>query len=279
MSVELATPIMTLTVSERQLLANFLRTRRERLSPAVYGYEGPRRRTPGLRREEVAQIAGISTTWYTWLEQGREIHTSAQVLERIAFALRLEPHETRYLFTLAKLTPEAGTAPHAPPTNLGMSSAITPAIRYLLDHQGNCPAYVLGRYWDFLAWNTAADSLFGGLGDLPEAQQHMIGYVFLRAATRLLLPDWEARAQAITAEFRADCSQYAADPYFVQLVKRYREASPEFERMWEQHDVRPRTGGRRTFNHPKVGALTLEQVTLMVSNAPDIKVVILLPFD
>jgi transcriptional regulator with XRE-family HTH domain len=261
-------PVMTTTQQERALLANFLRTRRMRVSPTEFGFEIGRRRTPGLRREEVAQIAGMSVTWYTWLEQGRDVQASTQVLERIAYALRLEPHETRYLLTLAKVAPEAN---HQPQNNV-----ITPTIRQLIDHQGLYPAYVLGRYWDFLAWNTAANRLFGNLDALPDPQRHMVGYVFLRPETRSLLPDWEARAQAITAEFRADCSQYAADSYFNQMVESIRAASPDFERMWGRHDVRPRVGGQRTFMHPQVGFLTLEQVTLTVSNVPDIKVVVLM---
>lgn len=260
---------MTPTQHERDLLANFLRTRRARLSPAAFGFETARRRTPGLRREEVAHIAGISVTWYTWLEQGREVQASAHVLERIAYALRLEPHETRYLLTLAKVG-ATGVRPAG-------SATFPPALRHLLDHQEPYPAYVLGRYWDFLAWNAAADALFGGLGGLPDPQRHMIGYVFLRPETRALLPDWEARAQSITAEFRADCSQYAADPHFVALVDYYRVASRDFDQMWQRHDVRPRTGGRRTFTHPHLGAVAFEQVTLLVSSAPDIKLVVLLP--
>lgn len=260
---------MTTTQQERALLANFLRTRRMRVSPTEYGFELGRRRTPGLRREEVAQIAGMSVTWYTWLEQGRDVQASSQVLERIAFALRLEPHETRYLLTLAKVAPEASHQPQ--------NSVISPTVCQLIDHQGPYPAYVLGRYWDFLAWNVAANRLFGNLDTLPDPQRHMIGYVFLRPETRSLLPDWEARAQAITAEFRADCSQYAADGYFNQMVDSIRAASPDFDRMWGRHDVRPRVGGQRTFAHPQVGFLVLEQVTLTVSNVPDIKVVVLMP--
>lgn len=258
---------------ERQLLADFLRTRRARVSPAEYGLDFGRRRTPGLRREEVADIAGISPTWYTWLEQGRDVQASAQVLERIAFALKLEPHETQYLLTLANVAPEHdGTQAASTQTR----ESVTSAVRQLLDHQQAYPAYVLGRFWDFLAWNEAADQLFGGFSTMSEAHQNMISYVFLRPETRTLLPNWGDRAQAITAEFRADCSQYAADPYFVQRVDRFKAQSLEFAEMWERHDVRPRVGGLRTFNHPSQGWLEYEQVTLTISNVPGIKIVVLL---
>jgi transcriptional regulator with XRE-family HTH domain len=248
-------------------LANFLRSRRERLLPETLGLPGgKRRRTPGLRREEVAQIAGVSLTWYTWLEQARPIRVSAQVLESIANALRLEAHEKQYLFSLAFDTPSPATPPF---------EQISPALQQLLDHQGVYPAYILGRIWDIVGWNRAAYHLFGDFDALPE--RNLLWYMFVRQETRQLVINWEDRARRLMAEFRADCHSYFGELWFTAYIDRIAANSAEFAAWWPQHEVLNRRGGRRDFDHPLVGKLALEQVSLQVSGTPTLKFYVLMP--
>lgn len=258
-----------MTEQQRQLLGTFLRTRRERLSPAQAGIPaGARRRTSGLRREEVAQLAGISVTWYTWIEQGRDVQCSAQVLDSLARVLHLQSHEKAYLFSLVGL--QSQTPPH--PT-----ATISPTLQQLLAHQGHYPAYIMGRYWQLLAWNQAAVSLFGDFGAMPLTEQNMIAYVFLRPETREFLLNWDERAERLVAEFRIDCRNYLDDPYLLDMVTRVGALSEAFKRHWDNHNVQLRDGGRRDFIHPDVGHLVFDQTTLKLSHDDDIKVIIHTP--
>ncbi len=255
---------------DRVTLGNFLRTRRARLTPSEVGLPVThRRRTPGLRREELAQLAGVSAKWYTWLEQGRDIRVSTQVLESIARALRLEPHETRYLFELAN---EPLHFEQAPP-------ALNPVLQEILDHQGSYPAYLLNRSWDVITWNRAARQLFGDFAAMPDQERNLIWYMFARPDTRPLVVNWEERAQRLLAEFRADTYPYHAEAWFVGFVRDLAQASPEFAEWWDRHDVLVRAGGRREFQHPTVGYLVLEQTTFNLSQAPEIKLVLHVPLD
>jgi transcriptional regulator with XRE-family HTH domain len=250
---------------ERLLLANFLRTRRERLSPAEAGIPvGPRRRTPGLRREELAQLAGISVTWYTWLEQARHITVSLQVLECLAKALRLTAQESSYLFMLANRRIES--------TATRVDEPLNPVLQQILDHQGLNPAYIMGRYWDILAWNRSAWKLLD-FGESP----NMLWYMFCRQPTRQIVVDWEERAKRLLAEFRADCSRYVTEPSFNEFVDTLKEASPEFAMWWPQHQITGREGGRREFEHAEVGRLALHQTTFYLSSAPEVKLVLHAP--
>lgn len=254
---------------ERELLGEFLRTRRAKLTPVQAGLPaGKRRRTPGLRREELAQLAGVSVTWYTWIEQGRDIHFSVEVLESLARVLRLPPPEKDYLFALAGMRP-----PHEPPPEAFPLSTLA----HIVEHQGHYPAYVMGRYWGLLAWNKSASSLFGDFAALPDAERNMLWYVFARAETRALVVDWAERARRLLAEFRADCSAYMNDPALHDFLNRLSASSPEFADWWAAQDVHARDGGRREFAHPVVGRLCLEQTTFRLSSQPDIKLVIHLP--
>lgn len=256
--------------TDRIALGNFLRTRRERVNPAEVGLPVTRRRrTPGLRREEVAQLAGVSATWYTWLEQGRDIRVSMQVLESIAHALHLEPHEAKYLFELAN---EPVQLQQAPPE-------LNPALQQILDHQGSYPAYLLNRSWDVIAWNLAARQLFGDFGAMPPQERNLLWYMFVRPATRQLVVDWKERAQRLLAEFRAESHLYQLEPWFITFIHEIAGASPEFAAWWDQHNVLVRRGGRRDFQHPVVGRLALEQTTFYLSQAPEIKLVLHVPLD
>lgn len=253
----------------RQMLGSFLRTRRESLRPEQVGLAGGgRRRTPGLRREEVAQLAGVSITWYTWIEQGRPISFTAEVLASLARVLRLRAQETDYLFALAHLPTPASRA---------TSDEVAPALLRLLEHQRGYPAYVMGRSWDLLAWNRAAGGLFGDFGTLPPQQRNLLWYTFTSAYARRLIVDWEQRAQRLIAEFRLDCGELLAEPWMRTFIERLSLASPEFRRWWPQQQVHARDGGRRRFAHPHCGLLVFEQLTLHPAGSPGHKLVVHIP--
>ncbi len=257
---------------DQKLLADFLRTRRERLTPQQVGLAGhQRRRTPGLRREEVAQLAGLSLTWYTWLEQARDISVSAQVLTSLANALQLSDDERRYLFKLAGKRDELNSWL---PT-----STVNPTLQAIIDNQGNFPAYLMGRYWDFLAWNRAACAIFGDLDELPAKECNLIWYTFMNPEARTRIVDWSGRARRLVAEFRVDCSPYLIEPGFITFVDSIKRNSAEFSEWWKNQDVFGRVGGRREFNHPDAGLLVFEQTTFYLSSAPDIKLIVHVPGD
>ena len=259
--------------SRRQELAEFLLAVRQRCVPESFGFPaGQRRRTRGLRREEVAQLAGISPTWYSWIEQGREVMVSAEVLDRLAAALRMTATERLYLFEMAgRRDPQAGateedTAPQA-------------LVETLADMR--MPAYIMGRYWDMLAWNPPAAELFGGWLDQGRAGSeplpNLLRFVFLRAEAREFVVDWEARARRLCAEFRADCRTRLEEPGLRRLVEELQQGSPEFARYWKQHDVLERQGGERSFRHLRLGLVRYQQLTLRPVELEHLKLVLLKP--
>ncbi|WP_083467858.1 helix-turn-helix transcriptional regulator [Methylobacterium tarhaniae] len=262
---------MSLPVDQRRLLGAFLRTRREALAPASLGHPPgapARRRTPGLRREEVAQLSGLSTTWYTWVEQGRDIALSAAALARLADALRLNPAERAYLFELTRrrdpAAPAAATVPAtAPPELLDALGALT------------APAYLLDRLWRARGWNEAAGRLFAPWFDSGEPC--LLRFVFLHEAARRFIQDWEDRARRLLAEFRADTGHNPDDPAMDDLIRDLRRSSAEFAMFWNDHAVLAREGGLRMFDHPDDGRVCFEQVTLVPATQPDHKLVVLLP--
>lgn len=262
---------MLLPPDQRRLLGAFVRRHREALAPDMAGQPtGPqaRRRTPGLRREEVAQLSGLSTTWYTWIEQGRDIALSAEALARLADALHLTAAERAYLFELARrrdpAPPAPGTAPAATPPELLAALRSMPA-----------PAYLLDRLWHVRGWNAAAGRLFAPWFDSGETC--LLRYVFLDASARDFICDWENRAQRLLAEFRADTAHDPEDPAMQALVDDLLRGSPGFARFWNTHAVLAREGGLRLFNHPEDGLLRYEQITLVPAVHPDHKLVMLLP--
>ncbi|MFD9206743.1 helix-turn-helix transcriptional regulator [Streptomyces sioyaensis] len=254
----------------RRSLGEFLRSRRERLSPQEAGIlAGPRRRTPGLRREEVAQLSGVSVTWYTWLEQARDITVSRQVLMSLARALMLSSVERRYLFALAGVPlPER-------PADGGPGPALQKLVEALEPH----PAYLLDANWDLVGWNRAEAGLIGDPGQLEPAERNLLWLVFTDPAMRSLLADWDGQAQDLVAQFRADARQRSGDPRFEQLTNGLREASPEFRTWWAAHDIADFGSSRRCFAHPRVGALTFDYVKLAALDAPGIKLFACMPAD
>lgn len=263
------TATMMSAPEQRRIVGAFLRARREALSPeraGIFPMPG-RRRTPGLRREEAAQLCGISTTWYTWLEQGRDVACSGVVLARLAEALLLSPAERTYLFELARRNdprpPEAEPAGAVPPDLLCLPGLM------------NAPTYLLDALWSVRAANDAARHLFAGW--IGGAEPNLLRYVFLDPQARLFLDDWHDRARRILAEFRADTARRPDDAAMRALVERLRGESHDFERVWNSHAVLSREGGRRRFIHPEDGVLHYDQVTLIPAAHPGYKLVTLVP--
>lgn len=250
---------------QRKLLGSFIRSHRERMKPDVVVR---RRRTPGLRREELASRAGIGVTWCAWIEQGRDVGVSAETLARIAEALALTPAERAYLFELG------GRRDPAEP--LVSTIAVAPASVAALVMTLPVPAYGLDRLWNASCWNPAAEHLFAGwLG--PNGDRNLLRYTFLSPSARMLLPDWEQRARRVLAEFRADCVRLMNDPFLDGLARDLRERSELFAHEWDSQSVSAREGGIRTFVHPLDGPLSFIQHTFSAVERPDHKLVALMP--
>ena len=260
--------LATNSEQRRRELGDFVRARREALAPGAAGIVAPRRRrTPGLRREEVAELAGLSTTWYTWIEQGRDVSMSPAALARLARALGLDGAARAYLFELAgKRDPEPGTGDVT-----DLPDVLTDCVAAV-----TAPAYILDRGWNARAWNAAAARLFTGWLDRP-GDRNLLKFIFLRPGARSLIADWEPRARRVVAEFRAQSGPRLDDPSLRELVDQLRRLSPDFARFWNQHGVLARAGGERTFDHPADGFLRYEQVTFDLAGHPDIKLTVLVP--
>lgn len=254
--------------SQTLSLGAFLRALRERQTPAAHGLvDGQRRRTPGLRREEVAQLCGLSVTWYTWIEQGRDVSVSPTALARLARGLRLSGAERDYLFELAgKRDPEKGrdTTDDIPVAVLSCVDAIAG------------PAYILDRMWTARRWNDKAARLFGGWLDAG-GEPNLLRYVFLRPEARVLICDWEERAHRVVAEFRAATTRHLDDPAIRRLIHHLGRDSADFARCWDSHGVLTREGGERTFKHPVDGLLRYHQASFSFAGWPDFRMTMLVP--
>ncbi|MCC8984360.1 helix-turn-helix transcriptional regulator [Bradyrhizobium acaciae] len=245
-------------------LGDFLRSRRQKLTPKLTGTQaGRRRRTPGLRREEVAELAGIGVDWYIRLEQGRSVSPSATTIDALARALRLSKAEHAHLRALAK---HGDRRPFATET-------VPPAIRRVVESL-NQPAYVTGRRWDVLAWNAAAEDVFA-FGRLPEDERNTLIYVLTNPKSRLLFgANWPEEARRIVTQFRRTHDLWAGDPAFLDLQARLRRGCPEFDGWWGTHDVSVSVAGRKVLSHPKRGRLTFEYATFQANDDPGLKLII-----
>lgn len=249
---------------------DFLRSRRERLTPVEVGLpNGSRRRTPGLRRDEVALLAGVGITWYTWLEQGRDVRPSAEVLNALAEALRLDRAERQHLFTLAdRPSPELrATGPEHVPE----------ALVRMLNSMADQPAYVLGRRWDVLAWNEAAIAVFGDFSRLDGDARNLMHMMFANESYRQLLADWDDHAPLSLAMFRADSARYVGDPDFERLIALLIQESPEFRAWWPRHDVIHQPSTVKCIRHPSAGQLVFEYMCLDVTDPPGLRFVVCTP--
>lgn len=243
-----------------------MRSRRERLQPSDVGLPaGARRRTQELRREEVAQLAAISTTYYTFLEQGRDVHPSRQVLDALARALRFSPAERAHLHELAHGDPV--------PNRAGAMETLTPSLAALVDRLDPYPTYVTGRRFDVLAANRAARALWTDWSALPQKQRNMVWWMFADPAARTILVEWEAEASALLARFRAAADRHPDDPGFATLAQRLQSASDEARAWWPRHDVVALSSGKKRLRHPDLGDFELEHVVLQLADDPEQKVV------
>lgn len=250
----------------RAELREFLRSRRERLSPVDVGLPpAGRRRTPGLRREEVAVLAGVGVSWYTWLEQGRDIKVSGEVLDAVGRALRLEPVERAHLYRLAGLNPPQ--APSAP------SLPASPELQRLLDAWSPRPAYVRDRHWNFTAFNDAARAVYG-YGD---TDHNCLVSFFANDRHRVLHPQWAEVAAAAVAGFRADAARYPDDPEFERIAGELASVSPVFAELWARHDVGEHAKAVKAVDHPEAGALVFDATLLPLPELPGHHLVLHVP--
>jgi transcription regulator MmyB-like protein/helix-turn-helix protein len=236
--------------SRRQELASFLRSRRERISPEQAGLPpGRRRRTPGLRREEVAQLAAVGVTWYTWLEQARDIQVSGQVADAIARALMLDQNERRHLFVLA------GTAdPHPRLDCPGMS----PAIRGMLDQLEPLPAAVFNGRYDIIAYNSVFGRLVSDLDAMPVEDRNVMWLTFTDPLWRERVVDREENTRLMAAKFRGSMAKHLAEPAWKELLKRLQQNSAEFRQAWERHELLPPGSHTKRYLNPEVGLLAFD---------------------
>jgi transcriptional regulator with XRE-family HTH domain len=258
--------------ARRSELADFLRRRRESMSPAQIGLPvGGRRRTPGLRREEVAQVAGVGVTWYTWLEQARDIRVSESVLEALARALLLDTHERAHLFTLAG-APSAQAAIE--------SDTLEPAVALLLERFGSYPAAVVNGRYDILAFNTPYAALMGDVASLPFDRRNVLWLLFTSEHMRSLLVDWDHASRRMVAQFRAVHADHVTEPAWRSMVKRLQDASPVFRDLWQEHNVAAApVNVVKQFRHREVGLLRFTATHMWLAQGVGNRMVVYTPAD
>lgn len=255
----------------RQELGTFLRTKRTAAVRADHDLPPVGRgRTTGLRREEVAFLSGVSLTWYTWLEQGRDINPSRQVIDAIALRLRLTEAEHDYVLGLAGFSP-------APRPELDEPAPVPAHVQHLLDALDPAPAFALTPHWDLAAWNDAYAELFPGVLDAAPAERNLLVLIFTDPRVRELLPDWERTSRQFLAEYRAEVGGRITGPQHVRLLRHLRGTSPEFAVAWEEHTIERFASRRRCFHHPTRGPIEVEQVNLLPQDVPELRLVSYLP--
>ncbi|HDV6329431.1 TPA: helix-turn-helix domain-containing protein [Burkholderia cenocepacia] len=251
------------------LLGAYLRDRREKLDPVALGLPATRRRTPGLRREEVAQRAHVSVAWYTWLEQGRGGAPSADVLDRLARALMLNEAEREHLFLIG--------VGHPPEVRYHAPAGVTPRLQHVLDSLDASPAIIRTATWDIAAWNDAAAATLTDYATLPPAARNILRLIFVDAGVRHAQPDWERIARFAVGGFRADVARSGATQAVQAFVDEMRATSAEFDAMWRNHDIRTHEETTKEIRHPRAGRIALEHSTFSVTGRPDLSLVIFTP--
>lgn len=256
-----------------QALSDFLKSRRAAITPGSVGLaEGTRRRTPGLRREEVAQLAGVSNTWYTWLEQGRDIKVSPSVLECIAGALRLTKDERNYLFALA-LENGPGTAAYQQEE----VSVISPSLQKILQELTTCPTLISDRRCGIVGWNEAASHVFLDFAQLPPEERNMIRLLFVRKEFQRLAVNWEQFVRGYLSIFRAYYGQYVEDRWYDDFIAEMKEQHPAFHELWEESRVSSAPDVVLEFRHAKAGKMLFHLTSLQVHGSSDLRCSIYTP--
>lgn len=258
-----------MTSNTSQHLGKFLMEKRQQLDAVTLGYTKGRRRTPGLRREEVADRACISTTWYTWLEQGRGGTPSAAALARVAQALCLSQAETEYLFltTLGRL----------PQVDYSPTSIIDPALQTVVDSLYPNPALIRNLRWDVLAWNQSAATIFTNYAELPPEKRNIMRQFFLRKAAMDANPNWRSTARIIVSALRADLARLGEDEASQQLIAELCEGSEIFSSLWHSHDISDVKDGVKRLQLPEFGALNLHYSSFIVSSSPELSMIVYTP--
>jgi len=256
-------------LATENLLGGFLKHRRAKLDPAAFGFAQQRRRTPGLRREEVAQRANISPTWYTWLEQGRGGAPSADVLDRIARALMLTDVEREHLFLLGLGRP--------PEVRYRKDEVVTPRLQRVLDALEPSPALIRTAIWDVVAWNRAATVMLTDYASLPPQQRNILRLIFLDPRVRAAQYDWESVARFVVSAFRVDAARAGAAAEVEPLVDELCRLSPEFKALWRDNDLRSHGEGVKHMRHPILGPIAFEYSAFAVDGRPDLSMVIYNP--
>ncbi|RKT13718.1 helix-turn-helix protein [Paraburkholderia sp. RAU2J] len=261
-----------MSANAAQTLGDFLRSCRTRLDPASFGFSG-RRRTPGLRREEVAQRANISSTWYTWLEQGRGGAPSAQVLERICAALMLTDTEREHLFILGLGRP--------PEVRYRYVDGVNPRLQRVLDSLDASPAIIKTAMWDVVAWNRAAAVVLTDYGTLAPGQRNILRFLFGDPNVRAKQHDWESVAHFVVAAFRADVARAGLTSGVGDLVDDLCRTSPDFDRLWRENRVLSHGEGENVKHllHPKLGPIAMEYSLFAVDGRPDLSMLVYTPLD
>jgi transcriptional regulator with XRE-family HTH domain len=253
-------------------LTDFLRTRRAQVTPEQVGLEANgRRRTPGLRREEVAQLAGVGLSWYTWLEQGRDIHPSAHVLDAIARVLALDAAERAHLFHLARVElplPEGDYPRQASPELRAIVAGLVPH-----------PAFVTGPRADLLAWNRPAVAVFTDFGAMPPEGRNLLRWLFADPARDHTAATWEDTAKHTLARFRAQHARRPDDPSFAALIEELSAASPEFRAWWPRHEVVAEQAGTKTIEGHALGTLRLHHLQSTPTSDPELRLTMYVPAD
>lgn len=257
--------------AHEHLLGAYLKDRRSKLDPATFGFPPERRRTPGLRREEVAQRANISATWYTWLEQGRGGAPSADVLDRIARALMLTEVEREHLFLLA--------LGRTPEVRYQRSEGVTPRLQRVLDALEPQPAIIRTATWDVVAWNRAATVMLTDYGALPPRERNVLRFMFLDPRVRAAQHDWASVARFVVGAFRVDAARAGAAAEVQPFIDELCRLSPEFAALWRDNDVRTHGEGVKQLRHPILGPVKFEYSAFAVDGRSDLSMIVYNPID
>ncbi len=251
-------------------LADFLKTRRAKILPSQVGLStGTRRRTPGLRREEVAQLAGIGLTWYIWLEQGRPIHVSTQVIESLSKVLLLDKQERIHLYLLAN-QPLPADIP-------GYQGTVSPILQHVLDSLIYSPSLVTDQRWNVIAWNKAACIIFGEFSEMNVRERNIVWAMFTDDKYKQLLVNWKQHAKGLIGRFRSTCGQYIEDSWLAQFIDDLKMQSKEFNLWWSLHEINSNSEIYKQLNHPTAGILDFEVSNFDISDNSGLKLIVHTP--